>query len=106
MLAVMNGKLSEGINFSDNLGRGVMVVGLPYPNIHELEVKENLASYIASRLEEDPSADKQSIQSEFLDNACMRVVNQSIGKLKIIEGTLSLTPFQVEPSDTKTITLP
>ncbi len=81
MLAVMNGKLSEGINFSDSLGRGVIVVGLPFPNIHELEVKENFASYLQTRLEEDSaSLDKQTIQAEFLENTCMRVVNQSIGK--------------------------
>lgn len=86
MLAVMNGKLSEGINFSDALGRGVMVIGLPYPNIHDLEVKENLAAYTTMRLEEDPSLERKWIQSEFLENACMRVVNQSIGKPTLCEN--------------------
>ena len=81
----MNGKLSEGINFSNELGRGVFVVGLPYPNIHELEVKENIASYTAARMEEDTSLDKQRLQAEFLENACMRVVNQSIGNTDMSE---------------------
>ncbi len=33
LVSVMGGKLSEGINFSDNLARKLIVFGLPYPNI-------------------------------------------------------------------------
>ncbi len=98
MLAVMNGKLSEGINFSNSLGRGVIVVGLPYPNIHELEVKENLATYAATRLEEDTKTDKQAVQSEFLENSCMRVVNQSIGKLSQISNYKSIKAYLSYPA--------
>ena len=83
MFAVMNGKLSEGINFSDRLGRGVIVVGLPYPNVHEAEIKENIESYIQLRQQSDPTAERQRLQSDYLENACMRVINQSIGKLQL-----------------------
>jgi chromosome transmission fidelity protein 1 len=37
LLAVISGSLSEGINFSDELGRGVLVFGLPYPNPRSAE---------------------------------------------------------------------
>lgn len=42
LLSVMGGKLSEGINFSDNLARCVVVVGMPYPDKRDVVFKEKL----------------------------------------------------------------
>ena len=42
-MSVMGGKLSEGINFSDELTRSLIVIGLPYPNIKSPEIKEKMS---------------------------------------------------------------
>lgn len=33
MLAVCRGKLSEGLDFSDDAARAVIIVGIPYPQL-------------------------------------------------------------------------
>ena len=81
LLSVVGGKLSEGINFSDKLGRGVVIVGLPYPNIQSAQWKAKL-DYIehAMRVKGGSEADGKAASREFYENACMRAVNQSVGR--------------------------
>lgn len=69
LLSVLGGRLSEGINFSDDLGRAVVVVGMPFANANDLEMREILRSLPDTRC-----------RSEYLENACMITVNQAIGR--------------------------
>jgi chromosome transmission fidelity protein 1 len=78
LFSVIGGKLSEGINFSDDLGRCVMVVGLPFPNLETPEWKakmQYLDSRAAARGEPSGNASR-----EHAENVCMRAVNQAIGR--------------------------
>jgi len=81
LLSVVGGKMSEGINFSDRLGRAVIVVGLPYPNIHSPEWVAKIA--YAEKVVVDQGggvADAKAAGRDLYENSCMRAVNQSIGR--------------------------
>ncbi|XP_073110576.1 uncharacterized protein [Elaeis guineensis] len=102
LLAVVGGKISEGINFSDGMGRCVIMVGLPYPSPADIELMERV-KYIEGLGElSSPTPNKSfgnklysnsKVQSgfdilrkckqrgrEYYDNLCMKAVNQSIGR--------------------------
>lgn len=80
LFAVIGGSLSEGINFSDKLGRGIAVVGLPFPNANSSEWKAKM-EFLKNRAQTQGSGEKQSDPArDFYENACMRAVNQSIGR--------------------------
>lgn len=81
LLSVVGGKLSEGINFSDKLGRGVAIVGLPFPNNQSAQWKAKMEYIERSTLDHGgTSAEGKAAGREFYENACMRAVNQSIGR--------------------------
>ncbi|GKZ51100.1 ATP-dependent DNA helicase chl1 [Aspergillus brasiliensis] len=86
LLSVVGGKLSEGINFSDKLGRGVLIVGLPFPNIRSA-VWQAKIQYIEQKTHQQATGSEASRQSaakaagrDFYENSCMRAVNQCIGR--------------------------
>lgn len=81
LLSVVGGKMSEGINFSDKLGRGVVVVGLPFPNMQSAEWMAKL-EYVEKRAIErgESQEDAKAVARGVYENACMRAVNQSIGR--------------------------
>ena len=103
LLAVVGGKISEGINFSDGMGRCVIMVGLPYPSPSDVELIEtikHIETISSSFLVGDDKAsgrkydDECELQPgynilrkctkggrEYYENLCMKAVNQSIGKL-------------------------
>ncbi|KAI8137325.1 ATP-dependent RNA helicase chl1 [Fennellomyces sp. T-0311] len=74
LLCVVNGKMSEGINFSDQLGRGVIMIGLPFANRGSVELQEKI-KYASEKY-----PDVADAGNEYYENLCMRGVNQSIGR--------------------------
>ncbi|KAJ5118549.1 hypothetical protein N7526_010186 [Penicillium atrosanguineum] len=86
LLSVVGGKLSEGINFSDRLGRGVLIIGLPFPNIRsavwqaKIKYIEEKTFKISSGTESVKKASAAAAGRDFYENSCMRAVNQCIGR--------------------------
>jgi chromosome transmission fidelity protein 1 len=103
LFSVINGKLSEGINFSDELARCVVVVGLPYPDVRDPVLQEKM--HYVSTVEADaahgrgtdrlvssegtgagsglvgPASGAHSAAGRRLcESMCMKAVNQSIGR--------------------------
>ncbi|KAJ5780899.1 hypothetical protein N7457_006059 [Penicillium paradoxum] len=86
LLSIVGGKLSEGINFSDKLGRGVFIIGLPFPNIRsaiwqaKIQYLEEKTYKQASGSEAERKAAGKAAGRDFYENSCMRAVNQCIGR--------------------------
>ncbi|KAJ1864222.1 ATP-dependent DNA helicase chl1 [Coemansia sp. RSA 989] len=95
LLSVVGGRLSEGINFSDDLGRAVVMIGLPFPSLASPELNERLAYYesIGKYQEQQSKSSDGSLAAaaskshsmgprarQLYESLCMRAVNQSIGR--------------------------
>jgi chromosome transmission fidelity protein 1 len=78
LLCVVGGKMSEGINFADKLGRAVVMVGCPYPNLKSMELQEKMR-YIDGVVGQTPFQFTPKSEA-YYENLCMRQVNQSIGR--------------------------
>jgi chromosome transmission fidelity protein 1 len=83
LLAVIGAKLSEGLNFADDLARGVVIVGLPFANLGSPELRERL-KYVKNLDIQRGISPKEMGQkdaaAELYENMCMNAVNQSIGE--------------------------
>ncbi|KAF9073981.1 helicase C-terminal domain-containing protein [Rhodocollybia butyracea] len=94
LFAVIGAKLSEGLNFADNLARAVVVVGLPFANLASAELRERMRYVKREEEKRLKEADKENgggasresgrkgkdAAAELYENMCMNAVNQSIGR--------------------------
>jgi chromosome transmission fidelity protein 1 len=93
LLSVVGGKLSEGINFCDDLARCVAVVGMPYPDRNDPTLQEKL-KHIETV---NPGSGKY-----LYDSLCMRAVNQSIGRsIRHIGDSASIVLLDIRYSQKK-----
>lgn len=101
LFAVVGGKISEGINLSDGMGRCIVMVGLPYPSPSDLELMERVKFIEGLQTYNSTTSSNLSVSTEFksgdaragfdilrscrhrgkeyYENLCMKAVNQSIG---------------------------
>lgn len=91
LFAVMGGRLAEGINFADDLGRAVLLFGLPYANAADpelqLALKHIAQSTVGGAAVETHKTSAPPGPSGFstaewglYTDGCMRVVNQCVGR--------------------------
>ena len=84
-LAVFRGKLSEGIDFVDDMCRAVLVLGLPFPSVKDLKVAEK-KQYQDERVRAFAQAPKQQhlaplSGNEWYVQQAYRALNQAIGRV-------------------------
>ncbi|RAL44089.1 hypothetical protein DM860_015010 [Cuscuta australis] len=103
LFAIVGGKISEGINFSDGMGRCIVMVGLPYPSPSDIELIERVkhieglgrslslskppeVSVPTQSFNGDAQAGLNILRSckhrgkQYYENLCIKALNQSIGR--------------------------
>ena len=97
LFAVVGAKLSEGINFSDSLARGVVIVGLPFPSLASVELKERMryVTELEKRLNVRREPGTKEAGMELYENLCMKSVNQSIGMIPPFSSSHLIDPCSV-----------
>jgi chromosome transmission fidelity protein 1 len=94
LACVVGGKLSEGINFGDDLGRCVIVLGLPYPNPSDPELRERMAHFDALAASGAGSGGRTGgggggssgenrpfTGRDYYEGLCFKAVNQAVGRV-------------------------
>ncbi|XP_034231527.1 regulator of telomere elongation helicase 1 homolog [Thrips palmi] len=73
LIGVTSGKVSEGIDFKDKLGRAVIMVGLPYPPYFDPWVVHKRAHLCRTR--------GSAVNNEWYLSQAIRPVNQALGRI-------------------------
>jgi len=78
LFCVVGGKMSEGINFNDDLGRCVVMIGLPFANVKSGELRERMSYYDQNC--KMVAGQGVSAGQQYYENLCIKGINQSIGR--------------------------
>ncbi|CAB4309336.1 unnamed protein product [Prunus armeniaca] len=74
-LAVCRGKVSEGIDFTDDNARAVIIVGIPFPNINDIQVA------LKKKYNDTYKSSKSLLSgNEWYCHQAFRAVNQAAGR--------------------------
>lgn len=88
LLAVCRGKVSEGIDFSDEHGRAVIITGLPYPSaidpkiVLKRQFADEQVKIYSAKNGQSASLVKEKVMngSQWYTAQAMRAVNQAVGR--------------------------
>lgn len=78
LFAVCRGKISEGIDFSDEYGRCVIITGLPYPSLYEPKVR--LKRELCDKKQRRLGTGIGTSGNDWYGIQAIRAVNQAIGR--------------------------
>ena len=79
LFAVFRGKASEGMNFSDNMARSVMIVGIPYPPLYDPKI--TLKKNYLNSIKDTPNMVKPIRGDEWYEMEALVAVNQAVGRV-------------------------
>ena len=87
-MGVCRGRISEGLDFSDNAARCVMIVGIPYPQMTDPKVilkKEYLDEKVLEQRRKASAGTRAVAQSlggkDWYNQQATKAVNQAIGRV-------------------------
>ena len=81
-MGVCRGRISEGLDFSDNAARMVIIVGIPYPQIYDPKVilKKNYLDMVIKSNKKNSMLQMISGR-DWYNQQATRAVNQAIGRV-------------------------
>lgn len=82
LMGVCRGRISEGLDFSDNAARLVIIVGIPYPNMSDARVVLK-KDYLDRKIKDTniPIELRQLNGKDWYNQQATRAVNQAIGRV-------------------------
>ncbi|KAL1424928.1 hypothetical protein MTO96_019790 [Rhipicephalus appendiculatus] len=98
LLAVCRGKVSEGLDFADNSARAVVTIGIPFPNVKDMQV-DLKRKYNDQQLK---SGRPVMGGNSWYETQAFRALNQALGEMHSTQGRLGCLDYNRPPLFTAT----